>query len=106
MPIQVDGAFVRAPCPIPSCPACEPNFGSVPPSLSTKATRVERGRHCYAIKWVVVRTCPVIRLIRTEPPAADNLVTRVSSPPRASFLQIRLPVQHHSEGHIILPFWH
>ena len=49
MPIQVDGAFVRAPSPVPSCPACEPNSGSVPPSLSTKATRVERGRHCYAI---------------------------------------------------------
>jgi hypothetical protein len=41
MPNQVDGAFVRAPCPVPSCPACEPNSGSVLPSLSTKATRVE-----------------------------------------------------------------
>ena len=47
MPNQVDGAFVRAPCPVPSCPTCEPNSGSVLPSLSTKATRVERGRHCY-----------------------------------------------------------
>jgi hypothetical protein len=37
MPNQVDGAFVRAPCPVPSCPACEPNSGSVLPSLSTKA---------------------------------------------------------------------
>jgi hypothetical protein len=37
MPIQVDGAFVRAPCPVPSYPACEPNSGSVFPSLSTKA---------------------------------------------------------------------
>lgn len=37
MPIQVDGAFVRAPCPVPSYPAYEPNPGSVFPSLSTKA---------------------------------------------------------------------
>ncbi len=37
MPHQVDGAFVRAPCPVPSCPACEPNSGSVFPSLSTRA---------------------------------------------------------------------
>ena len=51
MPNQVDGAFVRAPCPVPSCPACEPNSGSVLPSLSTKATRVEGGRHCYAIMF-------------------------------------------------------
>jgi hypothetical protein len=49
MPHQVDGAFVRAPCPVPSCPACEPNSGSVFPSLSTRTTRVEEGRHCYAI---------------------------------------------------------
>jgi hypothetical protein len=41
MPNQVDGALVRAPCPVPSCPACEPNSGSVLPSLSTKATGVE-----------------------------------------------------------------
>ena len=33
MPNQVDGALVRAPCPVPSCPACEPNSGSVLPSL-------------------------------------------------------------------------
>jgi hypothetical protein len=37
MPIQVDGAFLRAPCPVPSYPAYEPNPGSVFPSLSTKA---------------------------------------------------------------------
>jgi hypothetical protein len=37
MPIQVDGAFLRAPCPVPSYPAYEPNSGSVFPSLSTKA---------------------------------------------------------------------
>src|SRR5271157_4677235 len=43
MPNQVDGALVRTPCPVPSCPACEPNSGSVLPSLSTKATRVEGG---------------------------------------------------------------
>ena len=63
MPIQVDGAFVRAPCPVPSCPACEPNSGSVPPSLSTKATRVERGRHCYAIKFVLEPTFPVSAVV-------------------------------------------
>ena len=37
MPHQVDGAFVHAPCPVPSCPAYEPNSGSVFPSLSTRA---------------------------------------------------------------------
>ena len=61
MPIQVDGAFVRMPSPVPSCPACEPNSGSVPPSLSTRATRAERGRHYYEIKWVLTRgalLCP------------------------------------------------
>ena len=36
MPIQVDGAFVRAPCPVPSCPACEPNSGSVPRAYQRK----------------------------------------------------------------------
>jgi hypothetical protein len=41
MPNQVDGALVRAPCPVPSYPACEPNSGSILPSLSTKATGVE-----------------------------------------------------------------
>jgi hypothetical protein len=25
MPNQVDGAFLHAPCPVPRCPACEPN---------------------------------------------------------------------------------
>src|SRR5271155_1417187 len=54
MPIQVDDALVRAPCPVPSCPACEPNSGSVHPNLPAKAARVERGRHCYAIKWLPV----------------------------------------------------
>jgi hypothetical protein len=63
MPIRVDGALPRAPCPVPSCPAFEPKSGSVHPNLPAKAARVERGRHCYAIKWVPVRTCPVIRLI-------------------------------------------
>ena len=62
MPIQVNGALRRAPCPVPSCPACEPNSGSVHPSLSMKATQVERGRHCYAIKWLLVRTYPVSSL--------------------------------------------
>lgn len=37
MPIQVNGALLRAPCPVPSCPAREPNSGSVLPSLSSKA---------------------------------------------------------------------
>jgi len=37
MPIQVDGALRRAPCPVPSCPACEPNTGSVHPNLPAKA---------------------------------------------------------------------
>ena len=36
MPNQVDGAFVHAPCPVPSCPACEPNFGSVPRAYQPK----------------------------------------------------------------------
>src|ERR1700730_15331822 len=49
MPNQVDDAFVRAPCPVPSCPACEPNSGSVFPSVSTKAHSSRGGRHCYAI---------------------------------------------------------
>jgi len=43
MPIQVDGALLRAPCPVQSCPACEPNTGSVHPNLPAKADRVERG---------------------------------------------------------------
>src|SRR5271170_6293536 len=63
MPIQVNGAFLRAPCPVPSCPACEPNSGSVHPSLSTKATQVERGRHCYAIKWVLVFCPPIFEVV-------------------------------------------
>jgi hypothetical protein len=50
MPIQVDDAAMRAPCPVPSCPACEPNTGSVHPNLPAKQARVERGRHCYTIK--------------------------------------------------------
>jgi hypothetical protein len=37
MPHQVNGAFLRAPCPVPSCPAYEPNSGSVLSSVSTKA---------------------------------------------------------------------
>ena len=41
MPNQVDGALLRAPCPVPSCPACEPNSGSVHPNLPAKAARVE-----------------------------------------------------------------
>jgi hypothetical protein len=53
MPIQVDGALLRAPCPVQSCPACEPNTGSVHPNLPAKAARVEASRHCYAIKWVL-----------------------------------------------------
>ncbi len=52
MPNQVDGALLRAPCPVPSCPACEPNTSSVHPNLPAKAARVEASRHCYAIKWV------------------------------------------------------
>ncbi len=59
MPIQLDGALRHAPCPVPSCPACEPNTGSVHPNLSAKAARVERGRHCYAIKLVPGLTFPV-----------------------------------------------
>ena len=53
MPNQVDGAFVRAPCPVPSCPACEPNSGSVLPSLSSKATRVEGAD-------IVMQSCRVL----------------------------------------------
>jgi hypothetical protein len=37
MPNQVDGAFLHAPCPVPSCPACEPNSGSVLSSVSAKS---------------------------------------------------------------------
>ena len=51
MPNQVDGALLRAPCPVPSCPACEPNTSSVHPNLPAKAARVEASRHRYAIKW-------------------------------------------------------
>ncbi len=36
MPNQVDGALLRAPCPVPSCPACEPNSGSVPRAYQRK----------------------------------------------------------------------
>ena len=54
MPNQVDGALLRAPCPVPSCPACEPNTGSVHPNLPAKTARVEASRHCYAIKWLLV----------------------------------------------------
>ena len=43
MPNQVDGAFLHAPCPVPSCPACEPNSGSVLSSVSTKAYSSPRG---------------------------------------------------------------
>src|ERR1700731_4455915 len=50
MPNQVDGAFVCAPCPVPSCPACEPNSDPVFPSVSTRAHSSRGGRHCYAIK--------------------------------------------------------
>jgi hypothetical protein len=49
-PHLVDGAVLRAPCPVPSCPACEPNSGSVLSSVSTKAYSSRGGRHCYAIK--------------------------------------------------------
>ena len=56
MPNQVDGALVRAPCPVPSCPACEPNSGSVHPNLPAKAARVERGRHCYEIMYPSLAT--------------------------------------------------
>ena len=62
MPNQVDGALLRAPCPVPSCPACEPNSGSVALNLSAKAARVERGRHCYAIKSVFRRHREQVRL--------------------------------------------
>ena len=52
MPNQVHGALVRAPCPVPSCPAYEPNSGHfLPRAYQLKTARVERGRHCYAIKW-------------------------------------------------------
>src|ERR1035437_6815398 len=52
MPNQVHGAFLHAPCPVPSCPACEPNSGSVLASVSTKAYSSRGGRHCYAIMWI------------------------------------------------------
>jgi hypothetical protein len=50
MPNQVHGAFLHAPCPVPSCPACEPNSGSVLANVSTKAHSSRGDRHCYAIK--------------------------------------------------------
>ncbi len=64
MPNQVDGAFLRAPCPVPSCPACEPNTDFVHPNLPAKAARVEASRHCYAIMWLLFPTCPVGALFR------------------------------------------
>ena len=36
-PIKWTALSCVAPCPVPSCPACEPNSGSVLPSVSTKA---------------------------------------------------------------------
>jgi len=50
MPIQVLGVLVRAPCPVPSYPAYEPNSDSVFLSLSIQAHSSRGGRHCYAIK--------------------------------------------------------
>jgi hypothetical protein len=38
------------PCLVPSGSACEPNSGSIFPSLSTNAHSNRRGRRCYAIK--------------------------------------------------------
>src|SRR5277367_5423876 len=55
-PNQVNGAFLRAPCPVPSCPAYEPNCGSVLSSVSTKthssqgADTVMRSSHPYGVQ--------------------------------------------------------
>ena len=77
MPIQVDGALLRAPCPVESCPACEPNTGSVHPNLPAKAARVEASRHCYAIKWVMepssAASCAYPRLMVWRATAAWSL---------------------------------
>ena len=66
MPNQVDGALLRAPCPVPSCPACEPNTGSVHPNLSAKAARVEASRHCYAIRWCTKTSSSAFTLSRDQ----------------------------------------
>jgi hypothetical protein len=50
-------AFLHAPCPVPSCPACEPNSGSVLSSVSTTAYSSRGGRHGYAIKWIDLMGC-------------------------------------------------
>jgi hypothetical protein len=94
MPIQVNGALRRAPCPVPSCPACEPNSGSVHPSLSMKATQVERGRHCYAIKWVLEPTAAVIRLIGSWPEASSII--------NPAPLELSIPMENLCE--VIRPF--
>jgi len=59
MPIQVNGALRRAPCPVPSCPACEPNTGSVHPNLPAKADRVERRPTLLCNQVKESSTCPV-----------------------------------------------
>jgi hypothetical protein len=70
MPNQVDGAFVRAPCPVPSCPACEPNSGSVLPSLSIKAYSSLGADIVMQSCSGLVPTSPVTALERSHP-AAD-----------------------------------
>jgi len=56
MPNQVNGAFLRAPCPVPSCPAYQPNSGSALPSVSTK-THSSRGAD------IVMQSCRSTRCL-------------------------------------------
>ena len=60
MPNQVDGAFVRAPCPVPSCPAYEPNFGSVLLEPINKTPLESRGPTllCNQVPWTLRTESP------------------------------------------------
>jgi hypothetical protein len=74
MPNQVHGAFLHAPCPVPSGPACEPNSGSVLSSVSTTAYSSRGGRHGYAIKWIAGKPAVSPRGIDPTPQQAGRIV--------------------------------
>jgi hypothetical protein len=60
---QVDDALLRAPCPVPSCPAYEPNSGSFLPKPINKSLMASRGADIVMqSSGVLVRQSSVIRL--------------------------------------------
>ena len=61
MPHQVDDAF-RTPCPVPSCPAYEPNAGSFLPKPINKSPIASRGAD------IVMQSSPVPVLQVSEIP--------------------------------------